>query len=266
MYIGVQSFNQFFTHMTGLKQSDFQIVARLVSPDNLDGQEYEFEERLDVFLGEDYYENLRHEGLEESKKVHDKIVQSDMLHLQWQEVRDYSSSQPELKKDVIYQVYAGEFAHELASHCAVTARKKRPLLKIKDTNHADLKKSLIPPGAKYLNVLAVISEETESPPLDVTIRSSIIDVNQVYQPTTYREIYLAYEPSQIPEDPEPTFMEEYGRIIAVGFGLLLAAMACLVYWLRKRNTGLKKKLDFVQQTNELVGGTELADISGRASD
>lgn len=177
--------------------------------------------------------------------MHNKIIQSDVLHIQWQEVRDYSDSQPKIKKDVIYQVYAGEFAHELSSHCAVTARKKRPLLKVKDTNHVDLKKSLLAKSVKYLTVMAVVSEETESPPLDVTIRSSIIDVNQVYQPTTYREIYLAYKPALLPQEPEPTFMEEYGRLVAVGFGLTLAAMACLVYWLRKRNTGLKKKLDFV---------------------
>ena len=52
-------------------------------------------------------------------------------------------------------------------------------------------------------------------------------------------------------------MEEYGRILAVGFGLSLAAMACLVYWLRKRNTGLKKKARFLySRNNELVGGME----------
>ena len=103
LYIGVPVVsNAFYTKLTGLKQSDFQIVARLVSPDNPDGQEYEFDERVDVFLGEEYYQNLRHEGLEESKKVHDKIIQSDILHLQWQEVRDFTSGEPKLKKDVIY--------------------------------------------------------------------------------------------------------------------------------------------------------------------
>lgn len=62
----------------------------------------------------------------------------------------------------------------------------------------------------------------------------------------------------------PSFIEEYGRLIAVGLGLVLAAMGCALYWLRKRNDGLKKKLDFVQQTNELVGGIEMGDISGRS--
>lgn len=71
----------FYTGLTGLKQSDFLIVARLVDEDNYQGQEYDFEERVDVFLGEDYYENLRAKGMEESKFVHDKIIQSDILHL-----------------------------------------------------------------------------------------------------------------------------------------------------------------------------------------
>lgn len=92
-------------------------------------------------------------------------------------MRDFSQGQPKVKENVIYQVYASEYAFELMSHCAVTARKKRPLMKVKDTNHVDLKRGLIPKNTKFLNVFAVISEEQETVPLDVTIRSSIIDVS-----------------------------------------------------------------------------------------
>lgn len=56
-------------------------------------------------------------------------------------------------------------------------------------------------------------------------------------------------------------MHEYGRLIAVGVFLLVAALGCAVYWLRKRNAGLKKRLEYVAQSNELVGGTELQDFS-----
>ena len=160
------------------------------------------------------------------------IVGSDSLHVQWQEVRDFSSGEPKVMKNVIYQVFASEFEGELTSHCAVTARKKIPLLKVKGTNHADLNRDSIPENARYLNVFAVVSEEQKNPPLDVTVRSSIVEVNQVVQPPTFREIYLAYEPTLIPLIPEPTFFQEYGRVIAVCLGLLLAAMGCLLWWFR----------------------------------
>jgi len=60
-------------------------------------------------------------------------------------------------------------------------------------------------------------------------------------------------------------MQEHGKILAVCIGLAFIALGCTIYWLRKRNSGLKKRLEFVQQSNELVGGAELQSFGGRDS-
>lgn len=152
-----------YEELAGLRQSDFSIEARVVGKDNPWGSEYQFEDRLDVLLGEDYYQKLRAKGLEPSKFEHDKIRQNDMVHLQWQEVHDYSSLEPALTKDVIYQVFASELYNDVSSHCAIqtqlSSRGRRPLLTTKDSNHADLKRSEIPAKAHYLNVIAIVSEK-----------------------------------------------------------------------------------------------------------
>lgn len=155
----MQSTNELYDELASLRQSDFSIEARVVGKDNPWGSEYQFEDRLDVLLGEDYYQKLRAKGLEPSKFEHDKIRQNDMVHLQWQEVHDYSTLEPALTKDVIYQVFASELYNDVSSHCAILVKNKRPLKTIKDSNHADLKRSLIPANAHYLNVVAIVSEK-----------------------------------------------------------------------------------------------------------
>lgn len=123
------------------------------------GTEYQFEDMVKILVGEQYYDQRKALGLKDKDAEHDRIPQHDIVFVKWQEVYEYASAKPTVKKNVIYQVFASPFFTQITSHCAAMSSKHRPIATVKDIDHVVFKRSLLQEEDRYLNVIAIINEQ-----------------------------------------------------------------------------------------------------------